>query len=178
MTSTTPPRDLEPSASIRPVVPEDVPALGIIVERTDMFPAEMLDGMLSGFFAGQAGDEFWLTVDDGAPVAVAYCIPEPMTEGTWNLLLIAVHPDAQGRGIGGAVMDHVEREVTARGARLLLVETSGLPAFERTRAFYRELGYHEEARIREFYDAGDDKVVFRKALSSPPRSAVTDAGPA
>ena len=45
-----------------------------------------------------------------------------------------------------------------------LVETSGLPEFERARAFYRKCGYEEEARIREFYNAGEDKIVFRKAL--------------
>jgi hypothetical protein len=39
-----------------------------------------------------------------------------------------------------------------------------LPHFERTRQFYRTLGYDVEATIREFYNAGEDKVVFRKAL--------------
>jgi hypothetical protein len=56
--------------------------------------------------------------------------------------------------------------LVARGARLLIIETSGLASFERTRAFYRALGYDEEARIREFFKAGDDKVVFRKALAA------------
>lgn len=55
--------------------------------------------------------------------------------------------------------------MTARAGRLLLVETSALPAFEGTRAFYRRLGYEEEARIRGFYAAGEDKVVYRKALA-------------
>jgi hypothetical protein len=59
---------------------------------------------------------------------------------------------------------HVERALAAGGARLLLIETSGLGSFERTRAFYQALGYVEEARIREFYKAGDDKVIFRKTL--------------
>jgi ribosomal protein S18 acetylase RimI-like enzyme len=50
------------------------------------------------------------------------------------------------------------------GGRVLLVETSGTPDFERTRAFYRKCGYEEEARIRDFYQAGADKIVYRKAL--------------
>lgn len=62
-------------------------------------------------------------------------------------------------------MDHVERDLTARGARILLVKTSGVPEFARTRRFYGGLGYDEEARIRDFYEDGDDKVVFRKALA-------------
>jgi hypothetical protein len=51
-----------------------------------------------------------------------------------------------------------------KGERVLIIETSGVPSFEPTRAFYRNHGYAEEARIREFYGPGDDKVVFWKAL--------------
>jgi ribosomal protein S18 acetylase RimI-like enzyme len=75
-----------------------------------------------------------------------------------------VHPDHQGRGVGAALMGRIEQELAERGARIVLVETSGTDEFAATRAFYRGLGYDEEARIRGFYAAGDDKVVFRKAL--------------
>jgi ribosomal protein S18 acetylase RimI-like enzyme len=87
-----------------------------------------------------------------------------MTTGTWNLYLIAIHPNRQGQGYGAALIAHLEQSLAARGERVLIVETSGLPAFDRTRAFYRKIGYEEEARIREFYQAGEDKIVFRKAL--------------
>lgn len=90
-----------------------------------------------------------------------------MTEGTWNLYLRAVHPDRQGQGHGTLLLRHVEQELRARGERVLLVETSGLPNFERTRAFYRKCGFEPEACIRDFYKAGEDKIIFRKALSAP-----------
>ncbi len=61
-------------------------------------------------------------------------------------------------------MRHIEQALAANGQRLLLVETSGLPRFEKTRAFYKKLGYNEEARIREFYQAGEDKIIFCKAI--------------
>ena len=61
-------------------------------------------------------------------------------------------------------MRYVEQKLTDRGERLLLVETSGLASFERTRQFHRKCGYHEEARIRDFYKAGDDKIIYRKVL--------------
>ena len=48
--------------------------------------------------------------------------------------------------------------------RTLLVETSGTDKFFRTRSFYEQIGYETEACIRDYYDAGDDKIVFRKAL--------------
>jgi len=157
-----PPRQ---AASIRPVVPGDVPALKALIDAAGLFPSNMLDDMLAPYFEQERdGPQVWLTGDEGGPVAVAYYAPERMTEGTWNLYLIAVHPERQGRGRGSALLRHVEAALAARGERVLLVETSGLPAFEQARAFYRGNGYGEEARIRDFYQAGEDKVIFRKAL--------------
>lgn len=50
-----------------------------------------------------------------------------MTEGTWNLYLLAVHPDHQGRGRGSALVHHVEQDLRSAGTRVLLIETSGVP---------------------------------------------------
>jgi len=87
-----------------------------------------------------------------------------MTNGTWNLLLIAVHPEHQSQGIGKQLMLYVEHILRDLGVRVLLVETSGTPEFSRTRSFYEEIGYNKEACIRDYYDDGDDKIVFHKTL--------------
>lgn len=152
--------------TIRPITPDDMPALKAVIAATGLFPADLLDDMISGSPGGDTSGEFWLTVDDGGPIAVAYCAPERMTRGTWNLLLIAVHPDRQSQGMGAALLRHIERLLAARGERVLLVETSGLAGFERTRRFYRKNGFAEEAPIRDFYEAGEDKIIYRKALDT------------
>jgi ribosomal protein S18 acetylase RimI-like enzyme len=153
---------------IRPTAPEDTAAVLGLAVASGLFPADAtgeVAGVLASALNGELGpDHVWLTDDDGGPVGVAYYAPERLTAGTWNLYMLAVHPDRQRQGRGAALVRHVERDLTQRGARLLLIETSGLGTFERTRAFYRALGYEEEARIREFYNAGEDKVIFRKAL--------------
>lgn len=150
---------------IRAVTAGDVGALAALIDATGLFPGEMLPGMAAGYLNDPAADEGWLTDDEGGPAGVAYFAPERMTSGTWNLLLIAVHPARQGSGRGTALLNEAERAVRARGGRMLLIETSGLPEFEAVRAFYRRRGYAEEARIRDFYALGDDKVVFRKLLT-------------
>jgi hypothetical protein len=61
-------------------------------------------------------------------------------------------------------MRALEETLRAGGHRILIVDTSGDPAFARTRSFYRGNGYAEEARIREFWDVGIDKVTFWKHL--------------
>lgn len=157
------------SLKIRPVVSADVPALKSVIDGTGLFPPAMLDDMLAGYLRGNGSEEIWLAVDangsGGEPIAVAYVAPERMTSGTWNLYLIAVHRDHQGQGVGASLVRHIEQALATQGERVLLVETSGLPDFERTRAFYRTNGYDEAARIREFYAEGEDKVVFWKALT-------------
>lgn len=151
--------------SIRPVISADLPALKTVIDSSELFPSELLDDMLSDYFQNPDSTDTWLTctVDD-QPQAVAYCAPERMTEGTWNLYLIAVHKSQQGGGIGASMMRHVEDLLRGRGVRVLIVETSGLPEFALTRKFYDKIGYHREAVIRDFYQEGDDKVVFWKRL--------------
>ncbi len=152
------------SIAIRPVVASDLPQLKIVIDTSELFPSEMLDEMISGFLAGTE-ECIWFTGVDDVPNFVAYCAPEKMTEGTWNLYLIAVHSSKQGQGIGRQVMDYLEAWlVREKGARVLLVETSGMPEFQLTRDFYHKCQYTEEARIRDFYQAGEDKVIFWKAL--------------
>ena len=155
---------------IRLTTPNDTSALLALAKATGLFESnqiEELAQMLSQHFNDEADSQgVWFTDDDNEPVGVAYVAPERMTEGTWNLYLIAIHPDRQRQGRGAALLRHVEKMLAERGERVLLVETSGLEHFEYVRTFYRKIGYDEEARIREFYKAGDDKIIFRKGLGS------------
>ena len=50
-------------------------------------------------------------------------------------------------------------------ARILIVETLGTDEFLQTREFYLKNGFDEEARIRDFYEDGGDKVVFWKRVA-------------
>ncbi|MBM0744828.1 GNAT family N-acetyltransferase (plasmid) [Phormidium sp. CLA17] len=161
---------------IRLSKPNDMAAILSIAEAIGFQPGELevVNQLLTDYFIDGDGRDplqngntqrFWLTHDqdnDGS-IGVAYCEPERMTDQTWNLQLIAVHPAHQGQGHGGKLLRHVEETLKARGGRMLLVET--LASFDLVQKFYVKYGYEEEARIRDFYAAGDDKVVFRKVLT-------------
>lgn len=150
---------------IRPTIAEDVPGLESVIDAVELFPSEMLAGMMEPYLSGAQTADHWLTFEDGVPHGVAYFVPERLTDRTWNLLLIAMHPDRQGKGHGAALLQSAEAKLTELGGRMLIIETSGLAGFEAQRGFYRRCGYEEEARIRDFYEAGNDKVVFRKVLA-------------
>jgi ribosomal protein S18 acetylase RimI-like enzyme len=161
---------------IRPIQPQDTPALLALAEATGLFDAassQELRQLLADYFSGDIHkNHFWITDDTQGLIGVAYYAPERMTEGTWNLYLIAIHPDHQGKGRGTALLGYVEHALRERGERLLLVETSGLNSFERTRTFYRKCGYEEEARVRDFYTTGEDKIVYRKLLNPQGETAL------
>lgn len=154
------------NVTTRQIAKADLPALKDVLDAVDLFPSAMLDDLIADYLSNPASEHLWFTTEDeGIPVSIAYCEPERMTDGTWNLLAIAVRPDRQGCGVGGQMMRYIEDLLAARGQRILLVETSSLPGFEQARMFYRKNGYREEARIRDFYQHGEDKIVFRKALT-------------
>lgn len=162
---------------IRLSKPNDMATILSITEAIGFQPGELevVHNLLTDYFADSSGrdplqnsnaERFWLTNDednDGV-IGVAYCEPERMTDQTWNLQLIAIHPNYQRQGHGGKLLRQVEEMLKAHGGRMLLVET--LASFDLAQAFYRKHGYEEEARIRDFYAAGDDKVVFRKMLTA------------
>jgi len=156
---------------IRLTTPSDTNALIAVACSSGLFEPhqiEELKGMLTQYFFAQAKtDEIWVTDDDQGTVGVAYAAPERMTDGTWNLYLIAIHADHQRQGRGTAILNFVECLLAERGQRLLLVETSGTKDFDYVRTFYRNNGFEEEARIRDFYAGGIDKVVFRKIIGAP-----------
>ncbi len=155
---------------IRPVTPDDSATVIALAVASGLFAAnetEVVDRMLVDYFSGKIDDGHVCVIDEeDEPIGVAYYAPAPAADRTWYLIMVAMRRDRQGQGRGTALLQHVESALRANGQRMLLVETSGLPSFERTRAFYAKCGYEAEARIRDFYNAGDDMVVFRKALNT------------
>jgi ribosomal protein S18 acetylase RimI-like enzyme len=138
-----------------------------------MFEVGELGGMaemLHGYLDGSLEDHNWVVAtraDD--VVGAAYYAPEPFSDRLWNLYFIAVDPGCHGMGTGTLLLAHVEKALQDQGedvARILIVETSSTDLYANARGFYRARGYDEEARIRDFYGPGDDKVVYWKALTN------------
>ncbi|KOY86445.1 acetyltransferase [bacterium 336/3] len=154
-------------AEIRTITQNDIQELKNVIHSTELFPSELLDEMVQSFLDGQNTQEVWITKEiDNKPVAVAFYAPEKVTDRTYNVYLIAIHKDFQGRGIGSELMTYIEETLQRQGGRILIVETSSLPNFEQTRKFYDKLQYQREAIIRDFYQEGEHKIVFWKKLNS------------
>lgn len=151
------------------LVPGDRDAIARIVREVGVFRAEEIDVALElvdiGLSEHARGYLFAIAEDDESAVAGYACWGHaPMTDAVYDLYWIAVDPARHGAGIGQQLLAACERDVRARGGRMLLIETEGTPAYEPTRRFYLRAGYPEVARIRDYYREGADKVIYGRTL--------------
>ena len=150
---------------IRNTTESDFDALIALAQSSGLFEAEQTD-VLASMLRSPHQDDVWFTDEEsGVPIGVAYLAPEKMTDGTWNLYWIAVAPEHQRNGRGKKILEHVQNWLIEKQQRILLIETAGIAEFDYVRKFYADNGFESEARIRDFYEAGVDKVVFRKSLA-------------
>ena len=112
----------------------------------------------------KSGYYFLVDEEDGHVLGYACYGPRALTDRTYDLYWIAVGPNARRGGVGRGLLAATEEAVCKLGGRLLVVETSGLPKYEPTRAFYLATGYTLEATLIDFYRDGDDLVIFTKHL--------------
>ena len=155
---------------IRELVETDREAIREILVSCVAFTAEeirvALDVLADGLAGGLDGDYPLFAAELDDCVRGYVCVGKtPLTRGTWHEYWICVHPAAQRDGIGQALQTYAEGFVRSRGGERLVLETSGRPAYARTRRFYRRAGYRRVGRIRDFYQPGDDCVVFCKDLA-------------
>jgi ribosomal protein S18 acetylase RimI-like enzyme len=152
---------------LRSLKPSDREPLHRILVDTDFFAADEVEVAMELIDEGDDGTtdayHFAVAEHDGQVVGYVCWGHTPCTEATFDLYWIAVAPSAQGLGVGRRLVERCEAEVQKAGGKLLLIETAGKPKYQATRGFYLGTGYVEEARLRNFYAPGDDKVFYSKA---------------
>ena len=106
---------------------------------------ELIDVYLS--IADQKDYEIFVDAD-GEVVNGYVCIgPRPLTVGTYDLYWIAVNPFVQARGIGSGLVKYIEDYLKEKSTRLVLIETSGKPGYEKERKFYEKNRYDKFVEI-------------------------------
>lgn len=88
----------------------------------------------------------------------------PCTKNRYDLDWIVVHNGSRGMDIGKRLISATEEKILERGGKKIYIETSSTEPYYGTRQFYIKRGYKEEAVFKDFYDDGDDKVVYVKNL--------------
>jgi ribosomal protein S18 acetylase RimI-like enzyme len=143
---------------LRHATAADLPAIKSLIEaayaryltRMDKPPAPMLRDYGASVEAGTT----WVT---GSPIAAVLTL-DPRGD---HLLIenIAVHPRAQGRGLGRDLMSFAEQEAARRGFTRMALYTHEV--MTENQAIYARLGYTEVGRRAE---DGYRRIYMEKAL--------------
>lgn len=155
--------------TIRDITPGDRDAINKILVETQMFTndevavaLELTDTVL---FTKDQKDYIIHVAQVEGKVAGYICYgPTPVTVGTYDIYWIAVDPSLQKKGVGRKLLSHVEEEIAAKKGNLIIIETSSQHKYEPTRNFYIRTHYIMEARIKDFYSEGDDRLIYVKRL--------------
>jgi len=152
-------------------IPEkrDITRVMEIVESTKFFydheveiAAELVAERLS--HGESTGYHFVFAEVDGVTAAYSCFGPITMSKTSFDLYWIATHNDFRGKGIGRKLLDETIKEAKNMGCNILIAETSGLEHYTPTRAFYDSNKFVLEARLKDFYAMGDDKLFYTKKI--------------
>lgn len=155
---------------IRPMSPEDKTAVMRILKATPEFtPGEVIvaEELIDSYLTDPVGSGYYIQVAEvNSEIAGYICWGlTPLTEGTWDIYWIAAARERQGQGIGTALLSFAEARIRESQGRLVFIETSSKPGYEKTKGFYHARGYELICRIKDFYASGDDKLILQKRLS-------------
>ncbi len=125
----------------------------------DLVTERLTKGIRSGY-------NFVLAERGSSLVGYACYGPIHGTQGSFELYWIAVSPDEQRRGLGAQVYARAEAAMRKAGAKHIYADTSSSDRYAGTRGFYQRMGFHEDARLADFYAPGDGKIVYVKPLSA------------
>ena len=158
--------------TIRSLMPGDRPAIERILRQVKVFTEEEVDTALQivdlclqtceqrDYMINVATDE------GGSPLGYLCYGKTPLTDGVYHLYWIAVDPNHQARGIGGALLGFLEKNVKELGGRMILVETSSSPEYQKARDLYLKHGYREVARIDDFYRVNEGLIIYQLKLGN------------
>ena len=147
----------------------DIERIREIVESTKFFydheveiAAELVAERFNG---GEATGYYFVFAElDGITVGYSCFGPITMSKTSFDLYWIATHNDYRGMGIGRKVLEETCRQARTMGCSIIIAETSGLPHYEPTRAFYKSNEFELEASLKDFYTLGDDKLFYTKRI--------------
>ena len=128
-----------------------------VATAEELIDAYLDQGLSSGYFL--------LVAEVDSSVAGYICYgPTPITTGTWDVYWMAVSRQFQRHGVGRALLAATEAEIKNTQGRLIIIETSSKPDYEKAQRFYSSQGYELISRIADFYEPGDDKLTYLKRL--------------
>lgn len=88
----------------------------------------------------------------------------PFTDQRFDLYWIAVSPAYQKQGLGGSILQRTEQVIREQQGGKIYIETSSREVYTPTRSFYLRHNYLQVAELKDYYRAGDNKIIYCKIM--------------
>lgn len=112
----------------------------------------------------ESGYYFIFAEKDGKTIGYTCFGNIPCTLYSYDLYWIAVHNDYRSFGLGKILMHKTEEAIKKMGGKGIFIETSSRKKYIPTQKFYDKCNCELIAHFKDFYDDGDDKLVYKKTL--------------
>jgi GNAT superfamily N-acetyltransferase len=150
---------------IRPMKPDDFPLLAAWMVETPLWQRYGLTAAkaVANFEAGLARGD-WLIAADGQTPACGFAwgMPAGVFGRSPYLRLIGVRPDRAGSGIGGLLLEEIERRAAEVATDLFLLVSDFNQGGQR---FYQAHGYEQVGAIAGYVLPDVTELMLRKRLT-------------
>jgi len=155
---------------IRPLVWQDKDKIRRLLEQRGTFnkneikvAVELVDEALR--FPEREEYHVACAIDPTDSLAGYICFgPIPMTDDCYDLYWVVVDKKYSRNGIGGRLLEFMEKDVINKRARRIYVDTSTAIGYDAARSFYEKHGYRLVCVLKDFYRKNDHKMIYMKEL--------------
>ncbi len=169
-------KELTPMSSsviIQALSPELIPGAAGAVAACPVFApygftTERVSAMLTRALASHA--EILVASHHDRVVGLIWLQRKAMFGMSGYIKLIAVHPDAQGLGVGRLLLGEAETRLSLDNPNIFLLTTADN---ESAQAFYTRMGYQAIGTVTGYVRPGVDEMIMRKVIHSPKPSAIS-----
>ena len=153
----------------REIIPSDADSIKKILKSSGFFYNFEIDSgvelALDTISRGrhETGMYFLFLEEEGKVIGFSCYGQGECSVSSWIVYWICVDDAYRGKGMGTILLKETEKCIAYQPAgEICWIETSARDLYAPTRAFYLRKGYEEVARLKDFYNQGDDKIVYRK----------------
>lgn len=157
------------SALRQNVTEADVAMIRAMVQASGVFSPEEVDVAeelaQDARTLGDASHYNFVLLERGGELAGYACFGRiPLTDARYDLYWIVTDTAKQRSGVAAELMRAAADAIRALGGKAIYAETSSREVYAPAHGFYRRSGFTLDARQKDFYADGDDKLTYRLAL--------------
>lgn len=112
----------------------------------------------------KSGYNFIIAENNGEIMGFSCYGKIPCTKTSYDLYWIVIDKNFKNSGTGSSLLKETELAIKKESGERVYAETSSVELYTPTRKFYEKNNYLNVSEIKDFYDTGDNRIIYEKVL--------------